>query len=205
MSARIITVIVGWNHWYDYTLPALRSILKYEHKPYVVVVDNGSDTPYPIVDGVKTIWAKKRQYYQVGINAALDSIASDWYLVLNNDILCMGPYQNIIQRLDPSVLWCAEIRKTASGINYIVGWLYILSRQVIDKVGLFDENYDGCWDDGDYTYAALDAGVEIKTVNLPFVHLETRTRREIPGYYQKRREAILYFEKKWGVRLNEAL
>ena len=85
---KIHAVVVGLDHWDDYTKPCLESIRATNPEMGVTCVDNGSDKPYGIVPGVTLVKSAAKRSYAGGINLGLKySGLPDWYIILNNDVL----------------------------------------------------------------------------------------------------------------------
>src|SRR3990167_10562518 len=94
----LAVVIVGIDGWEEYTLPAIRSIEEHEPNVSIVLVDAGSKYPYynkidyPI--GVYSLRIDPSFSYAGAINAGMAYANADWTVVLNNDVLCTGPFTN---------------------------------------------------------------------------------------------------------------
>lgn len=163
----VAVIIVGIDDWEKYTLPLLKSIKSYEPGLKIVFIDNGSGLNYPSVEGVTTVSTSIRVCYAEALNHGIMIAGNhDWYMLLNNDVIVKKPFMKRVDRLDPQKLHGFERHTFLDKIHYIQGWCFIISQQVIDKVGLFDEQYKPFWyDDVDYCIRAEEAGVEIQIHN----------------------------------------
>lgn len=72
-----------------------------------------------------------------------------------------------------------------------------IRKQVIDKIGLLDEQFNpGYYDDVDYCFRAKEAGFDILYVPVQFIHLESQTARKlIPN--EAVQKNLDYFRAKW--------
>lgn len=95
-------------------------------------------------------------------------------------------------------------KETQLGTN---GCAIVFSRECIDKVGDFDENFvQGCYEDIDYNVRALRAGFDVRTtLSSVVMHWGGTTQHYVTvneggcGYRDINKK---YFEKKWNVDLN---
>ena len=177
----ITAVMVGYNKFKEYTLPAIRSIQEHDPEIKIICIDNGSEPKYQKVKGVTMIHAEKENSsYASGINRGL-MFESDWYLILNNDILFHNPVSEVIEKLDPNYLYSCEKKKVIPSLpvgDRLISWAMVLSAKVFKDVGYFDENFIPMWyDDVDYSWRAMKAGYPLIEIDLGIEHLE-RPRRE---------------------------
>lgn len=199
----IAVIIVGVNGWKEWTLPAWDSIKKHDPSLRVVIVDNASTPPYPIMRDALTSIPRMQTLssYTAAINFGIRSAGkADWYLVLNNDIRFDSPVSPVIEKLDNSFIYGRQIIE-GNGYRWLGLWLALIPRQVWERVGEFDENFKMCgFDDADYCVRAKRLGVDTLHVDLPIHHFWGKTRWGIPGYKVARQENIEYFERKHGFR-----
>lgn len=193
----VTPLIVGIDGWEEYTAPLLESIFEHEPDCDVVVIDNDSSPPYPPLPYVVRT---ERTCYSAAINrAALEAPAADWLLVMNNDVLCDGPFIEQVAALDDNALYGMTLRR-ARGVRYIDAWFVAIPRRIWDDVGEWDEGYVfASWDDIDYSYRARQAGYRLREVDLPFTHLETRQRVSLPGFKGTHKRNERYFMEKHGL------
>lgn len=198
----MITVcIVGVDYWEEYTRPAIESIREHEPGVEILVLDSGSDPPYPSLHYVKK---SKRTGYAEAINDAIWASYQghryiDWFLVLNNDVLCTGPFVEQIGRLPKNRLYGIEFNSHARMGEWLNGAVLLLSHRIFNKIGRFDEGYKGAgFEDADYSRRVLNAGMKLELLPyLPFTHLHAMTRMEISEDYEalKERNRQYYLEK----------
>jgi len=200
---KLSIIIVGIDGWSEWTLPALRSIRKYEPDTQVIIVDNGSKIPYPITLDHKTlvIRLKDTQSYTKAINqGVLWGRESEWYLILNNDIEFRSYISDIVDNLDNSFIYGKQIIESG-GHRWLGLWLALIPKKVWDVVGKFDENFRSCgFDDADYCIRAKNLGIDTLHINFPIIHYGTRTLPKLPNHKSDREKNIDYFEKKHGFR-----
>lgn len=168
--------MVGYNKFKEYTLPAIRSIQEHDPEIRIICIDNGSEPKYPKVKGVTMIHAEKENSsYASGINRGL-MFESDWYLILNNDILFHNTVSEVIEKLDPNYLYSCEKRKAIPSLpvgDRLISWAMVLSAKVFKDVGYFDENFIPMWyDDVDYSWRAVKAGHPLIEIDLGIEHIE---------------------------------
>ena len=110
MSAAVI--IIGVGEYERYTLPLLQSLDEHEGENInngslkIVVVDNGSDNPYP--QHPRTIMATVSDTvsYPAAINIGIAAAGvNDWYIPINNDTLFTRPFVGTISELDKYSLY----------------------------------------------------------------------------------------------------
>jgi len=121
----VSVVIVGIDGWEEWTKPALMSV---KDDLNIVVVDNGSKTPYPKDKTTRRI--DKTVSYTKAINYGVQCVGvSDWYLVLNNDILFNAPVLPVIKQLDDSFLYGRQIIE-GHGYRWLGLWLALIPHNV---------------------------------------------------------------------------
>ena len=183
-------VIIGYNQWEEYTEPLVRQAEAMLPGWGIMVVDNGSEPPYPQA-GTWTV-RSDNQSLSRAINAGIDMLGQDWEwaIVLNNDVVLTGVPD--ISRLNPQALYGMEFCKF-----YLLGWCMAISRQLWQRVGKFDERYTGMsYEDVDYSFRVLLEGMPLHAVDLPFIHLEHKSWHLLP-LDQKRIENKEKFRQKF--------
>lgn len=198
-------VIIGIGEWEKYTKPLIDSIQKYEPDCGIVLVDNGSPEPYPITEGVKIIRFCKTISYPAGINAGMADPA-DWNIVINNDVIIKRHFTDDLLKLDPLKLygfWTHEI----FGEKYLSSWAYLLSRDVWNWVGGFDEAFTPMWlEDADYCIRLRRAGleqVELDREEWGIIHLAQERGQDRKQFMDKHAVSIerneKYLRRKHGI------
>ena len=87
-----------------------------------------------------------------------------------------------------------------SELGHAIGFACLVKREVLDRVGYLDEEYEGvCYEDTDFSVRAQKAGYICVLAEGAYVyHVEQASRRRFKGVdeiYRKNKER---FEKKWG-------
>lgn len=202
-GSNLSIIIVGIDGWDAYTKPAVESILKHEPGAVITVIDNGSKEPYPVdrVNGPHCAITKtgKRLSYAEAINwGIMSDYHADWYLILNNDVLCTAPFLHLIDALPDNALYGRQII-TENKLTWLGLWLCLLPRKVYEAVGSWDEGFEMCgFEDADYCLRAKEYGFETHFVDLPFTHLWGKTRWGLTGYENVREQNRQYFQQKHG-------
>lgn len=193
MSATLIAV--GIDEYSISTAPLIASVKQHEPAGRLIIVDNCAETPYP---------KAKRTDKRVSVSAAMNmgaryAQAVDWLVFMNNDVICTGPYLELLSKLSPDTIYGVDMLDWW-GKRWLDGWVMAIPRRVWIDVGLWDENfiYAG-FEDADYCFRALEMGYQVKTAPLPFVHKELHSRFTMPGYMEQRERNIAYLCEKWDI------
>jgi len=193
-------VIVGIDGWKEYTLPAIESIQRQEPDIPIIVIDNASEPPYPKMAGMVQI---QRSCYAAAINHGLRIADADWTIVLNNDVICNGPFTHILDGFNPRILYGNQLIVFGQ-LAWLGGWLYAIPRHVRETIGDFDEQFEVCgFEDADYCFRAAAASLHVAKSYLPFTHLWGKTRWGIEGYDAVRSANLRRLEAKHDVRLGD--
>jgi len=192
----ILAAIVGINHWLDLTMPFAMSVATRNPTMTTLVIDNGSEPPYPECP----LWQTSR-IDRCGYNHALNhalSIVADWYVLFNNDCMAHREFENVIPTLDKRTLygsgwqWCDNFQRQM----LYSAWL-CMSRELVNEVGLFDPQLDAGFEDFDYQMRCLDKGIRLEVLRLDCDHLDKHTRLVEPDYGAKWEKCRKYFDAKW--------
>ena len=200
----VACVIVGINQWEEYTLPLIESIQKHEPDVRIIVIDNASEEPYPFRTSefpVDVLRMPERVCYSAAINYGMRVSEADWTIVLNNDVLCTASFTELLEWMHPEAVYGNQLI-VFKGLRWLGLWLFVISREVWENVGEFDEQFEVCgFEDADYCFRAHADGFEINRCALPFHHYWGKTRWDVPGYEQIREENKRRLEEKHGVSL----
>lgn len=201
---KVSVVITGINQWNDYTAPFIESVMKYEPEVEILVIDNGSKKPYPESTEYKLYRYEKTVCYAQALNAGCILSKGAWLMLFNNDALCEGKFIDKVTNLKRDSIYGDEVRykpnifKSGLDVTYLHGWMYVMHRNVYDRVGMFDENYERAGgEDIDYSMAAREVGINLKVMELPFRHLEKHSRAKIKGHKEAMLRNQEYFKRKW--------
>lgn len=207
-------VVVGFNHWYGDTFmdkKFTRSFtfdLKHTNPNLdILLIDNASAKPYPSDIGgiVEVIRLPERVGYAVALNVGLKHLQQqndyDWYICFNNDnwIDPLHPCDlgAMLDTFDPRVLYGSgwnEDKKIDRRWQWSA-WL-VISREILQAVGYFDELLAAAFEDFDYEQRAMDAGYTLDTADFRITHLNEHTRLEDPEYKWRWEAARLWFTEK---------
>ena len=195
-------IIVGIGKWQEFTKPALDSIRKHEPDARIIVVDAASPEKYPKYKGVKILRLDPSPSYAYAINKGIEAAgAADWYLILNNDVYLHGSISATIANQHPGFIYGRQIIEE-KGHRWLGLWLALISREVWQAVGQFDEKFLLCgFEDADYCLRAKKLGIPTMPVELPFHHYWGKTRWSLPSYEKVRQDNIDYLASKHGVVL----
>ena len=193
----IVNVVVGYNFFEKYTLPMIESMQKYNPEIPVVLVDNGSEPPYPEVEGITQVTHDNSSLagaMNKGVNAAG---VHDWYLITNNDMLIEAPLE--FGSLDENCIYGAET-VTRLEIRYIVAYWILIPRKIWNDVGEFDTGYKHyTYEDVDYCYRVQQAGYEMRTKELPLKHFLHGSLPLNPDINRYRKDNIAYIKNKFSL------
>lgn len=168
--SKLAAIIIGHNQWERWTLPLIRSIQEHEPLCQIVVVDNDSDPPYPKEDGVTLAWADNESVAKA-INAGIYAAGwREWYLVLDNDVTCTGPFMHRLEEFEEGVIYGAEM-KTWREFPFLIGWCTFIPRDAWVVVGKMDEEYVRWgYQEVDWLWRAEQAGYKQAVIDAPFKH-----------------------------------
>lgn len=202
MSTAII--IVGVGQWEEYTKPLVKSIKKYEPDVDVIVVDNGNRIPSEekIISNIDFVVMNDVVNYATAINLGVQHFhvfgRHRWYLIMNNDVICDGPFVDYVNSLNSGTLYGNKVhnrnhKKFTSPTHFIDGWIYAIPRNAIDDVGYWDKEFKiAGFEDADYCIRAYKKGFNIVQSNLPFTHLEEHVRTTFDNYKKHRLDNMEY-------------
>lgn len=200
----VTALIVGIDGWERYTRPLIDSIRQHEPECEIMVVDNASTNLYPVVDGHNVLRRNNRISYAKAINLAhLFNYDADWCIVLSNDVLCTGPFIDILSQYDGADLVGPDL-KNVLGFDYLEGWCVAASRQAWDTIGGWDEDFQGSdWEDVDFSTTARERGIGlVGDPDFPFIHLDQRQRYHIvPDFAATNAHNQALFMRKHAVRV----
>jgi hypothetical protein len=183
--------IIGIGKWEQFTLPAYESL---KNQCEIVVIDNSAEPPYPFGERIP------RTSYAAAINYFVGMVDADWYLALNNDVLCTGKIN--LDSYNPLTLYGNKLREQ-NGVRWIDAWCLLFSKQAFSIIGGLDEKFlMGGFEDADFCIRAAQKNINVELGNLPFVHLADSSRWKVEGYDKQRERNIAYLYEKHGVHLD---
>jgi GT2 family glycosyltransferase len=174
-------VIVGHKQWTEYTLPLVQSLLQHWPDLPIVVVDNDSDPPYPEHPFVRRVWADNQSVAHALNVGIANAEPSRWYLIMDNDVLCTGAFEQFVDEFNEDALYAAE-EKDWPIFHYLIGWAFFIPDRIWQKVGPMDERYKVWgWHEVDYCKRAELEGFQcIAMPQLPFTHFWHKSWKFIP-------------------------
>lgn len=199
MSVCLVTVGIGdWERW---TFPLIESVRKHEPEVPIVAVDNGADPSYPHSNQYQTARIDERTSYAAAMNYGIRvAPESDYYIVINNDVRCLGPFSGLVHRQPDDVL-AGNHLNAKFGWMWIDSWHWSIPRRVWDEVGEFDENFKVAgFEDADYCFRAEEKGFLVLQSYHPFRHLAGRIRWTLDDYGTQRHMNLEYLMDKHELR-----
>ena len=190
-------VVVGYNEWDTLTVPLLESAKRTSPTMELVCVDNGSNPPYPGMDGVKMVRAEKEgSSYASALNLGVHNASTDWLVLVNNDVIIHKDIMTEIQRLADNVLYGFYVWQASEDLftwSYLSSWCYIMHRNVFDTVGEFDEKCAPMFfEDADYCKRMANAHMACEVMDCELwgiEHLQGNRRMERNAYLRRNNEA----------------
>jgi len=183
---------ISYGHFEDQVIPCVESILHYEQRANIVVVDNGSPDPFPPLLEAKTIRIVPPGFapltaYSFVLASMMRWWGWDWAIFLNADVRCTGPFLETVRKLDPQQIYGNSLYEQ-NGTRWVDAWCFIISRQFWRRVGPPDNSFEipGHFQDCDYCWQGLAAGFTCHETALPLVHLETKTGMARPHFWEER-------------------
>jgi hypothetical protein len=190
----LLVVIVGVDHWEDLTKPFIQGLR--EHNPcFISLVDNASQLPYPRKHADALLRLENRVGYAQAINLGTNCWGFDWMLVANNDCKCTG---TIDLDLSDDFVWGGSYVHEQGIETLESGWL-LIPRRIWEEVR-FDEQYNGGYEDYDFTERVKRAGFGLDTTVQPLKHLAQHTRYETQNYTERWQRSLELFQRNYGIR-----
>lgn len=211
----IAAIIIGIDGWEQYTLPLIESIQEHEPDCDIAVIDNASKTPYPelsLEDDGGVVVRTERLCYSEAINTGhsvcgLARITGhDWYIVLSNDVLCTGPFIDVLagygnDEVVGPLLKEIDIERVGR-VPYLEGWCVCIPSRIWDDIGGWDEGMKiSSYEDVEYSHRARVNGYGlVEDSELPFIHLDQKQRFYlVPDYWSSEYHNRARFVERYGV------
>lgn len=214
----MIAVIVPFYNRVDLTVPMLRSLRLFGDEPYrLILINNGSIEDLTSVHaelgnqppGYVMITNSKNRYVLPAWNQGLAEVARmtkqgediEAVAILNNDIDITGPgfLTSLLEGLEASNVLCTCAAQSGPAHGTFCGWAFMLSRECIEKVGIFDPQFRIFYGDSDYARRITDVGGEEATVpvSLHVRHLGSKTIRTAENLSEVCAEDKRLYYEKW--------
>jgi len=218
------------------TMRCIRTVLEQDIPVKILIIYNGTDTNLirvnrftaderGAIDYVRVLDKSVAWCWNLGLSHILGVNEEDHCLVINNDVeLRSDSYSRLLASPGPFVTLVGnsnmdqvfpERTPGAPGLPPMSGErrphpdfsCYLIRREAWEKVGMFDENFEGAYcEDSDYHCRLHMAGITAYCIDYPFYHVGSgtiknvgdREAREIHERAERNRE---YFKEKWGFKV----
>ena len=196
-----VTIVIPQHGQSELTRACLQSLGEFESvRPRIIVVDDGSpDDSAALARGAVPEGGIVLEQPVQGITAAwnlgLAAAQTEFVILLNNDVLCRGPWIDAL--LAPlrnhtacltGVEWRVELSlppvvlERLGGQRFLAGWCLALRRQTWEQLGGFDESLRLYFSDTDIqgrlrsvAWRPADTSALLAVNGLPLTHLGHRT------------------------------
>jgi len=195
-----------------------KSTNKYKFNFIIVETENNKKYEYPY-NNLQIIYPDESFNYNRFLNFGLEQCKNDWMLITNNDTIY---HKNFLEtmfefnKLDNEILsmspmdddWhCHKIFDIDIPIHYgygvpfhITGWSILLHKSVIEKIGIFDENFDFWYQDNDYAANLITNNIKHALItDSKITHLTSKSHDLIDNEkkYNMTEGSVIKFENKW--------
>lgn len=200
----IQAIITSFTDFGDFTTPLITSLRQFEKKPFrIMVIDNGAKEEYPAGNYDRVRFGRPESWARM-INKGASLSQGDWMVFLNDDVVCVGSFVDLIEGLDKSAIYGPKIgikppewHNVGVEVKYIPAWIMIIQKELFFRIGGMDEWYPKVgMDDIDFCWRAGQMGVPIKAIDpidLPFRHLTLYRRNKWDGFHEQMENSIQYF------------
>jgi len=165
----------------------------------VIVIDNASDDDTAaelqmmverLGNDSKYIRNDVNQGYSKANNQGLAASDGEIVVFLNSDIKATDNWLDRVQNAKKGAFYSPTtgVRVVdGESIRYLEGWCLFGHKSDFEMIGGWHEDWEGMyWEDNELCWRAERAGLELKQVFLPLVHLSNYTTSRTPGAYDKR-------------------
>jgi len=186
----VSVIITATNKFGDFATPFIDTIRKYERDVPILLIDNASPEPYPDGD-YKLIRNEQQNSWAKMINQGVANTTTDWMLICNDDLLCLGEFVETIEGFDKNIMYGGKIfskpaRVWGRPVTWTYCWHFAIQRDVYNRVGGMDEGYiNSGMEDIDFCWTLQQMGYGIEKSNLPLIHVTDPTEKVRPGRRHK--------------------
>lgn len=208
------SIIIPVHNELKYTQLCLASISSNttQNTYEIIIIDNAStdgtsDYLASLSKLVKVIKFEKNKGVAPAWNAGIQKARGEFLAFLNNDIIVPPNWLiNILKAFEDPDVWCAcplhtrlnlppdfaslaaevaTYKPIYQQLNHFLGFCFVLRRQAIDALGLFDEQFEMGWfEDTDFNYRLWQAGhPPVLVENALIHHFESRTLIHMPKFF----------------------
>ncbi|MBI4743224.1 MAG: glycosyltransferase [Actinobacteria bacterium] len=225
-KAKVSIVIPVYNQL-EYTMMCIESIKK--HTPddlyEFVFIDNGSTDGtkeyLATLEKTTVITNQINRGVAPAWNQGIRASAGDYIAILNNDIIVPPKWlENLISVLEknPEIYYASPLyerlemapdyekraaelaeKEPEIGPDHFIGFCFVMKRQTIREIGLFDEQFEmGWYEDTDYQARLKKAGhPPVGISNVLIHHFESKTLWTIPDMYAHTVRNAERYRRKW--------
>ena len=175
----------------------------------VVVIDNASNAVTAaslqemverLGNGSKYIRNETNERYSKANNQGLAAVDGEIVVFLNSDITSRGNWLGKVENIKKGALYAATTGvRTVDGeaIRYLEGWCMFGHKSDFELIGGWNEtDFPGLyWEDNEISYRAEKAGLELKQLFVPLLHLSNYTSMRTEGAYDFSEDNKAVFER----------
>lgn len=175
----------------------------------VIVIDNASDDDTAVKlqemierlgNGSKYIRNEANNKYSAANNQGLAAADGEIVVFLNSDIQNTGNWLDKVKSIKKGALYAATtgVRIVDGEVyRYLEGWCLFGYKSDFEMIGGWnDRDFPGLyWEDNEISYRAERAGMELKQLYLPLLHLSNYTSRRTEGAYTFSQDNKAVFER----------
>ncbi len=182
-------VVIPQKRHTELTQRLVEQVGQFEPRVGIFVV-NDDPGDNPSFDGV-TVLANAGSGVTAAWNtgvAAADAGGAAHVVLLNNDVICTGPFiPALIEAGDDGIAGAADRFDPIIRRPVLEGWCLAFSVACWRNLGGFDESMTLYFSDTEFQARAVQAGLQLRTVNVPLQHLGHRTAHD-PALVPNRRD-----------------
>jgi GT2 family glycosyltransferase len=174
----------------------------------VIAIDNASDDDTAVKlqemierlgNGSKYIRNEANNKYSAANNQGLAAADGEIVVFLNSDIVSVGNWLDRVKNTKKGAFYAATTGvRTVDGeaIRYLEGWCLFGHKSDFEMIGGWREDWEGMyWEDNELCWRAERAGLELKQLYLPLLHLSNYTSRRTEGAYTFSQDNKAVFER----------
>lgn len=224
-----LSIVIPVINQYHYTESIINQIQRTVHIPYeVIVIDNGSTDETKDLDSVTVIRNKDNLGVYKAWNQGCKKAKGSHIAILNNDLILPDGWAETLlsheehaicpsytqfgdakadfdlrnERLKEKPLNITKADMPGTHPTGFAGFCYIISREVWDRVGPFDEDFLYWYGDNDYYIRMQDMGYVPKiNYNVEIHHFVRKSSDPLPDFNEQRELDRHRFFVKWPGRM----
>lgn len=200
---QVSVIIPQRGHQTRLTEPLIAAIQKWEPEAEILVVDDADQEHYSPRDipGARML-ANRGRGVTAAWNLGCQRAMGDAMVLLNNDVICTGPFlKTLLARAGQGIAGTVMRPDPDLSMYVLEGWCLAFSREVLNRLGGFDESMRIYFSDTDFQYRAHTAGLILTSVPISTLrHLGHRTAHDrsiVPNRSELWRADRQTFLRKW--------